>query len=67
MRRKGLDKVYDRLTPEERFKLDVEAMARSDEEESRRLTETCPRRNYVIYDWEFVGRWQAARELSMLT
>jgi hypothetical protein len=39
MRRKGLDKLYDRLTPEERFRLDVEATARGDEEESRRLTE----------------------------
>jgi hypothetical protein len=37
MKRKGLDKLYDRLTPEERFKLDVEAIARGDEEESRRL------------------------------
>ena len=29
MRRKGLDKLYDRLTPEERFRLDVEATRRS--------------------------------------
>src|SRR5215204_5298734 len=65
--KKGLGRLYDRLTPEDRFRLDVLAMARGDEEESRRLTDTCPRRNYVMNDWGFVGRWQAARELAMLT
>jgi hypothetical protein len=37
----GLGKLYDRLTPEERFKLDVEATARGDEAESKRLVDTC--------------------------
>ena len=40
--KKGLGRLYDRLTPEERFRLDVLAMARGDEEESERLTATCP-------------------------
>jgi hypothetical protein len=53
----GLDSLYDRLTPEERFRLDVLALARGDEEESERLTVTCPCRDYTMYDWEFVGRW----------
>ena len=66
MRRDRLGKLYDRLTPEERFRLDVLAMARGDEEESERLVGSCPRRNYVMNDWAFVGRWQAARELAML-
>jgi hypothetical protein len=66
MRRKGVGKLYDRLTPEERFRLDVEAMARGDEEESRRLTETCPRRSYVMNDVGFAGRWDAARRLIMV-
>ncbi len=48
MRRNGLGKLYDRLTPEERFRLDVLATARGDEEESRRLTEGCPRRSYTL-------------------
>jgi len=64
--KKGLGRLYDRLTPEERFRLDVLAMARGDEEESERLTATCPRRDYTMYDWAFVGRWEAARDLSML-
>jgi hypothetical protein len=64
--KKGLGRRYDRLTPEERFGLDVLALARGDEEESERLTATCPRRAYTMNDWEFVGRWTAARELAML-
>jgi hypothetical protein len=63
--KKGLGRLYDRLTPEERFRLKVLAMARGDEEESERLTTTCPRRDYTMYDWEFAGRWEAARELAM--
>jgi hypothetical protein len=64
--KKGLGRPYDRLTPEERFRLDVLALAREDEEESERLTATCPRRAYTMNDWAFVGRWEAARELAML-
>jgi len=64
--KKGLGRLYDRLTPEERFRLDVLALAREDEEESERLTATCPRRAYTMNDWAFVGRWEAARELALL-
>jgi hypothetical protein len=64
--KKGLGRLYDRLTLEERFRLDVLALARGDEEESERLTATCPRRAYTMNDWGFVGRWEAARELAML-
>ena len=44
----------------------VLALARGDEEESGRLTTTCPRRGYTMYDRKFVGRWETARELAML-
>jgi hypothetical protein len=64
--KKGLGRLYDRLTPEERFRLDVLALARGDEEESERLIRTCPRRGYTMYDWAFVGRWEAAQELALL-
>ena len=67
MRGDGLGKLYDRLTPEERFRLDVLAMARGDAEESELLTNTCPKRDYVMNDWGFVGRWEAARMVAMLT
>src|SRR5918993_4895584 len=63
--RRGLGRLYDRLSPEERFRLDVLALARGDEEESERLTATCPRRDYTMNDLGFVGRWEAARELGM--
>ena len=62
--KKGLGHLYDRLTLEERFRLDVLAMARGDEEESERLTRTCPRRGYTMNDWGFIGRWETARELA---
>ena len=63
--KKGLGRLYDRLTPE-RFRLDVLALARGDEEESERLTASCPRRDYTMNDWRFIGRWDAARVLAML-
>ena len=64
--KKGLGRLYHRLSPEERFRLKVLALARGDEEESERLTATCPRRDYTMNDWDFVGRWEAARELALL-
>jgi hypothetical protein len=64
--KKGLGHLYDKLTPEERFRLDVLALARGDEEESKHLTRTCPSRGYTMNDRKFVGRWEAARELAML-
>jgi hypothetical protein len=65
MKHNGLGKLYDRLTPEERFRLDVEAMARDDSEESRRLVDTCPRRSYTMTDVGFSGRWDGAIQLCM--
>jgi hypothetical protein len=65
MKHNGLGKLYDRLTPEERFKLDVEAMARGDTEESRRLVDTCPRHSYTMTDLGFSGRWDGAIQLTM--
>jgi hypothetical protein len=62
--KKGLGHLYDRLTPEERFRLDVLALARGDEEESERLIRTCPRRGYTMNEWGFVGRWEAARKTT---
>jgi len=61
----GVGKLYDRLTPEERFRLDVEAMARGDAEESELLTSTCPRRTYTMTDVGFSGRWDGAIQLTM--
>jgi hypothetical protein len=40
--KKGLGRLYYRLTPEERFRLNVLALAREDKEESERLTPPVP-------------------------
>jgi len=64
MKGKGLGKLYDRLTPDERFRLDV--LARGDERESGRLLESCPRRSYTMTDVRFSWRWDAARVLTMV-
>ena len=62
---KGVGKLYDRLSPSERFRLDVEAQARGDEAESRRLVDSCPMRNYNMTDWAFSGRWQTTTEIVL--
>jgi hypothetical protein len=66
MKRNGHARYYDRLTPEERFRLDLEAMARGDAEESELLTRTCPKRDYIMNDVQFAGRWDGAIQLSMV-
>jgi hypothetical protein len=43
-------KIYERLTPNERFLAFVEAAARRDEEELERLNVTCPMKTYQIED-----------------
>ncbi len=43
-------KIYERLTPNERFLAFVEAAARRDEEELDRLNVTCPKKTYQIED-----------------
>jgi hypothetical protein len=63
--KKGLHRHYDRLSAEERFRLDVLAMARGDMEESERLTRTCPRRTYTMNDAGFGGRWTGTHELGL--
>jgi hypothetical protein len=64
MKRDGLGRLYDRLTPDERFRLDVEAMARDDSAESRRLVDTCPRRFYTMAELGFSARWEGAIHLA---
>jgi hypothetical protein len=63
--KKGLHKHYDRLTPEERFRLDVLAMVRGDSRESERLVASCPRFSYTMNDVGFVDRWRSAIEITL--
>jgi hypothetical protein len=67
MRKNGLRRHYDRLTPEERFRLDVSAMARGDAAESERLVGSCPKLSYKMNDRAFVGRWMGAMDITLRT
>jgi hypothetical protein len=65
MKPKGHARYYDRLTPEERFRLDVLATARGDEEESELLLRTCQRETYTMNHRGFTGRWAGAFEITL--
>src|SRR5215213_10405696 len=67
MRKNGLRRHYDRLTPEERFRLDVSAMARGDAAESERLVGSCPKLSYRMNDRSFAGRWMGAMDITLRT
>ncbi len=64
MSRNGLHRYYDKLEAEERFRLDVLAMARGDMVESERLVSTCPKLPYKMNDRAFAGRWSGALTLT---
>lgn len=65
MNTNGLKRHYDKLTPEERFRLDVLAMARGDKQESERLVSSCPRFSYTMTDRHFSGRWMLVLDLTL--
>ncbi len=65
MSRNGLHRHYDRLTAEERFRLDVLAMARGDKQESERLVSSCPRFSYTMTDRHFSGRWLRVMDMTL--
>jgi len=65
MSKNGLHCHYDRLEPEERFRLDVLAMARGDMQESERLVGSCPRATYTMTERGFGGRWSGATEITL--
>jgi hypothetical protein len=61
----GLRRHYDRLTAEERFRLDVLAMARGDEQESERLVGSCRKFTYDMNDRAFTGRWLGVLDMTL--
>ena len=65
MTKNGLHRHYDRLAPEERFRLDVLAQARGDLEESERLTRTCQRETYTMNHRGYTGRWSGIRDITV--
>jgi hypothetical protein len=66
MSKNGLHRHYDRLSPEERFRLDVLAMARGDMQESERLVSSCPRASYTMTERGFGARWGGAESATLL-
>ena len=65
MSKNELHRHYDRLTPEERFRLDVLAMARGDAAESERLVGSCSKLSYRMNDRGFVGRWMGTIDITL--
>jgi hypothetical protein len=53
-------RLYDHFTPPERLTLVLEALARGDEGEVRRLASSCPRKTYTAPDAEFGDRVRVA-------
>ena len=61
MNSNGLTHLYDRLTVPERFRLMLDARARDDEAEIRRLEASCPRKPYMMVDAEYASLHTASR------
>jgi hypothetical protein len=66
MRKDKLGKLYDRLDPDERFRLDLKAAARGDEEDMKRLRDTCPRETYTANDTAFTNRISGSLNITMM-
>jgi hypothetical protein len=58
MRAGALRKHYPALTPEERFRLALAALARGDDDDLALLRKTCPKWTYEATDEEFQGQWE---------
>ena len=65
MSKNGLHRHYDKLSAEERFRLDVLAMARGDMKESERLVGSCPRESYTMNERGFGARWNGAADITL--
>jgi hypothetical protein len=61
-----LERNYDRLTGDERFRLAIAALSRDDVEEVRSLVDPCPRFDYRMKDWEYFERANASVHIVML-
>jgi len=63
MKKGRLDRFYPSFTGEERFRLYLEAVCRSDEAEVKRLLESCPRESYVMNEMGYAYRCKASKEI----
>ena len=60
-----LKRAHAALEPEERFRVALAALARDDEDEVRRLIESCPTRLYREPDAAFMNRWETWRVFAV--
>ncbi|MGH8606514.1 MAG: hypothetical protein ACREX9_03545 [Gammaproteobacteria bacterium] len=58
--------LYERLTPNERLNLTLEALARRDFAEATRLSDTCPQYTYRLPDCEYAMRITDLMSLAAL-
>ncbi len=65
MKKDSLGKHYDRFTPDERFRLAIEALVREDEAEVNRLRDTCPREIYRMTELAYRERITRSMEMTM--
>lgn len=63
---KSIQRMYDRLSPDERFLAVTRAYSRGDDSEIQNLVHSCPRRTYTGPDNEYRLRLMAARQLTDL-
>ena len=66
MKKDQLGKLYDRFTPDERFRLVIEAVARGDEEDAKHLRDTCPRATYTMNDIAFGDQISGSWLITMM-
>jgi hypothetical protein len=59
------DPLYAAIAPAERFRLLMEARARDDEAEDRRLMKTCPRKTYTMPDLALLDQLEAVDMLAL--
>jgi hypothetical protein len=64
--RNGMGRLYDRFTPEERFRLVVEAISREDEQEVKRLAGGCPRKTYTMNELAYLDRVTASSKITTM-
>lgn len=64
MKSSTLNKYDAILTPDERFRLALAALARDDDAEVRRLVATCPRHTYTMADTAFWEQWRASDDVA---
>jgi hypothetical protein len=56
---------YGELSPDERFRLSAEALARDDLDATNRLWDACPTRTYRQADIDYAGRMRAAELICL--